>query len=82
MIGDKWRSAVSLTRLGRMARAEGDHGRARVLYEKILPLNGEIGPKGDTIGPLVNLGSVAFLESHHAEAKQLFEESLSISGKL
>jgi predicted ATPase/DNA-binding SARP family transcriptional activator/Tfp pilus assembly protein PilF len=73
------RGARTLVPLGSIAFMQGDHDRARALYEEALALALELGDMYTIAGALGWLGLIARREGEEALARSRLEESLSIA---
>jgi tetratricopeptide (TPR) repeat protein len=82
-LDDKYGSAIALTILGDLTRAEGtDDMAARPLFEEALALFREIGNKQSVSDNLNSLGAVACEEGDFAAARTHFAEGLATAREL
>ncbi len=73
---------TNLRHLGRLARADGDYRRARVLHEECVVLGRQAGGRWLLSGALADLGAVTLVEGDTARAQALFEEALAVAREL
>jgi tetratricopeptide (TPR) repeat protein len=81
-VENKLSIAISLSNLGRTARAQGHQGEARSLLEEGLAIYRELGDKVGIASALVSLGRVAHDQGNYGVARALLEESLTICREL
>jgi non-specific serine/threonine protein kinase len=73
-LDDKQGIAVSLHRLGIIARDQGDHAMAHALFTESLTLWRELGDKRNIAGSLDSLGMIAHDQGDGATARTLYRE--------
>jgi predicted ATPase/DNA-binding CsgD family transcriptional regulator len=81
-LGDNWKMAQILTRLGEISRVDEDYEEARSYYEESLVIRRELEDERGVAVSLINLGYVAYHEGAYQKAKNFFEESLIMFQRL
>ena len=68
--------------MGWMSQYQGDHERARAIYEEMLKLSRELDDKGNVATALNSLGTVAAQQGDNERAKTLLQENLGVIEEL
>jgi tetratricopeptide (TPR) repeat protein len=76
------RAAGCLTRLGEIARAEGDYAAAARWYEEALAICRQSGNRAGVTVDLFNLGEVAAAQNDPATARRYHQEALAIAEEI
>ena len=76
------RQNVALNGAGVLASVQGEHGKARLLYEESLALSRELGDKQGIAASLNNLGVMAHQLGDSATGRAMQEESLALRREL
>jgi len=68
--------------MGWLVQLQGDHERARAIYEEMLELSRELDDKGNIATALNSLGTVAAQHGDNERARTLLNENLGVIGEL
>jgi predicted ATPase/DNA-binding SARP family transcriptional activator/DNA-binding CsgD family transcriptional regulator len=72
----------ALEGMGWLLQLQGDHERAKTIYEEMFELSRESGNKGNIATALNSLGTVAAQQGDNERAKALLQENLEVIGEL
>ena len=81
-MGDAWCLALVLNNWAALLKEQGEHERARALYEESLALKRELGDRLEIALSTNNLGKLARLQGDYGRAAALHTESLALRREL